>query len=176
LPQAKAVVADAVAHQEGDEQRPDDQDVDVGTDERVEDESCERVNCFPGRPSSAHIVTNKGPTIWFKQLSVVEAFEVSFADLSLSRAHTAGVGIVDDPDGRGIPLPFPRFKRRRSDKSIERAAATEEVAHLIYSESKRSRTSSDVYNPRMPCSLYLRFLLGYASMSTCNDTVCNLQL
>jgi hypothetical protein len=120
-PQAKAVVADAVADQEGDEQRLDDQDVDVGTDERVEDESCERVNCFPGRPSSAHIVTNKGPTIWFKQLSVVEAFEVSFADLSLSRAHTAGVGIVDDPDGRGIPLPFPRFKRRRSDKSIERA-------------------------------------------------------
>jgi hypothetical protein len=59
-PQAKAVATDAVADQECDEQRPDaedsDQDVGVGTHEKDKDDTCERVNCFPGRTSSAYIV------------------------------------------------------------------------------------------------------------------------
>jgi DNA ligase-1 len=136
-PQANVIAADAVADQECDEQKLDaedsDQEDDVGTHEKDEDDTCERVNCFPGRPSSAYIVTNESPTIWFKPL---EVFEVSFADLSLSRAHTAGAGLVDDPDGRGIALRFPRFKRRRPDKSIEQATTTEEVAHLFYKQKK----------------------------------------
>jgi hypothetical protein len=54
--------------QGGDEQRPDaedsDQGVDVGTDEKDEDETCKRVNCIPGRPPLAYIVTNnERPTI-----------------------------------------------------------------------------------------------------------------
>jgi DNA ligase-1 len=77
-----------------------------------------------------HIVSQMKPTIWFKPL---EVFELSFADLSLSRAHTVGAEIMEDPDGRGIALRFPRFKRRRPDKSIEQATTpTEEVAHLLY--------------------------------------------
>jgi hypothetical protein len=107
---------------------------DVGTYEKDdEDDTSERVNCLTGRPSSAYIVTNESPSIWFKPL---EVFEVSFADLSLSRAHTAGARLVDDPDGRGIALGFPRFKRRRPDKSIEQATTTEEVAHLFYEQKK----------------------------------------
>jgi hypothetical protein len=39
---------------------------------------------------------NESPTSWSKPL---EVFEVSFADLSLGRAYTAGAGLVDDPDG-----------------------------------------------------------------------------
>jgi hypothetical protein len=136
-PQTKAVAADAVADQQGGEERPDAEDSDqddddVGTDEKDGDETCERVNCFPGRPSSTYIVTNESPSIWFKPL---EVFEVSFADSSLSRAHTTGAGLVDDPDGLGIALRFPRFKRRRPDKSIEQATTTEEVAHLFYRTS-----------------------------------------
>jgi hypothetical protein len=50
-PQPKAVAAGTVADQECDERRPDaedsDQDVDVGTEEKDDDETCERVNCFP---------------------------------------------------------------------------------------------------------------------------------
>jgi hypothetical protein len=60
-PQAKAVVADAVADQQGDEQRPDaedsDQEVDVGSEEKGDDETCERVNCFPGRALFQHILS-----------------------------------------------------------------------------------------------------------------------
>jgi hypothetical protein len=74
LPQAKAVAADAAADQECDEQGPDpensDQDVDFGTYEKDEDDICERFNCFPGRPSSAFIVANESPSIWFKPLKV----------------------------------------------------------------------------------------------------------
>jgi DNA ligase-1 len=70
---------------------------------------------------------------WFKPF---EVFEVSFAALSLSRAHTGGAGIVDDPDGRVIALQFPRFKRRRPDKSIEQATTTKEVAHLFCKQKK----------------------------------------
>jgi hypothetical protein len=90
-PQSKVVPADAVADQQGDDQRPDaedsDQGVDVGAFEKDEDDTCERVDYFPGQPSSAYIVTNESPSIWFKPL---EVFELSFADLSLSRAHTTG--------------------------------------------------------------------------------------
>jgi DNA ligase-1 len=139
-PQVKVVAADADADQQGGEQRlgAEDSDqevdvVDVESDEKDNDETCERVNCFPGRPSSAYIVTNESPSIWFKPS---EVFEVSFADLSLSRVHTAGAGLVDDPDGRGIALRFPRFKRRRPDKSIEQATTTEEVAHLFCKQKK----------------------------------------
>jgi hypothetical protein len=64
--------ADAVADQGGDEQRPDaedsDQDVDVETDEKDDDGTCERVKRFRCHPSSAYIVTNERPTIWFKPL------------------------------------------------------------------------------------------------------------
>jgi len=61
----------------------------------------DRVNCFPGRPASSYIITNESPSVWFKPL---EVFEVSFADLSLSRAHTAAAGLISDPQGRGVAL------------------------------------------------------------------------
>ena len=93
----------------------------------------ERVNCFPGRPSTGVIVTHESPMIWFKPS---EVWEVAFADLSISRAHTAGAGLVDDPEGRGISLRFPRFKRRRPDKSIEQATTTAQMAQLFYQQSK----------------------------------------
>ena len=76
----------------------------------------ERINCFPDRPPSSVIFTNENPPIWFKPL---EVFEVSFADLSLSRVHTAAAGTIDED--RGIALRFPRFKRKRPDKKPTQA-------------------------------------------------------
>ena len=91
----------------------------------------ERVNCLPSQPSL--YVTNETPTIWFKPL---EVFEVSFADLSLSRAHTAASNIIGADENRGIALRFPRFKRRRPDKLVEQATTAAQIADLFRQQSK----------------------------------------
>ena len=97
----------------------------------------DRVNCFPNRPSSAFVVTNESPPIWFKPM---EVFEVAFADLSLSRQHTAAAGLVDE-EGRGVALRFPRFKRRRPDKNPEQATTSIEIAQLFAKQSKIKNSS-----------------------------------
>lgn len=96
------------------------------------EEEFQKVNCFLNRPSSAFVVTNESPSIWFKPM---EVFEVSFADLSLSRKHTAAAGLVGE-DGRGVALRFPRFKRRRPDKKPEQATTSIEIAQLFAKQAK----------------------------------------
>jgi DNA ligase 1 len=98
------------------------------------------VNCFSDRPSSAYVITNESPPIWFKPM---EVFEVSFADMSLSRQHTAGAGFVNDAEGRGIALRFPRFKRRRPDKRPDQATTSLQIAQMFAQQSKHysSRTT-----------------------------------
>jgi ATP-dependent DNA ligase len=122
-------------------ERSDDDNSDIADDEmgahdNVEDgmgqNNTGRVNCFPVRPSSAVVVTNESPPIWFKPL---EVFEVSFADLSLSRQHAAAAGLVDE-EGRGIALRFPRFKRRRPDKKPVQATTCVQVAQLFAKQTK----------------------------------------
>lgn len=91
------------------------------------------INCLPNRPSSAFVITNESPPIWFKPL---EVFEVSFADMTLSRQHTAAAGLIQDSEGRGIALRFPRFKRRRPDKRPDQATTTIQIAQLFANQSK----------------------------------------
>ena len=126
------------------EHHSDDDDSDAGNNEVVSDaddstgtndENEDRVNCFPHRPSSTVIVTNESPTIWFKPM---EVFEVSFADLSLSRQHTAAAGLVDE-EGKGIALRFPRFKRRRPDKRPQQATTCIQIAELFSKQAKINR-------------------------------------
>ena len=93
------------------------------------------VHCFPSRPPSSVYVTNENPSIWFKPM---EVWEVSFADLTLSRTHTAAAGLVEDPDDRGVALRFPRFKRRRPDKGIEQATNSVQIAQLFNQQYKQS--------------------------------------
>jgi len=93
----------------------------------------DRVNCFPCRPPSNLISTNENPPIWFRPL---EVFEVSFADLSISRTHKAAAGLIDDRDGRGVALRFPRFKRKRPDKDPTQATTTRQIAQMFYQQSK----------------------------------------
>ena len=98
----------------------------------------EGVNCFPYRPPPSIFVTNESPPIWFKPS---EVFEVSFADMSLSKAHSAAAGLVDDHQNRGVALRFPRFKRRRPDKGIEQATTCSDIARLFSQQSKVKRNS-----------------------------------
>lgn len=100
--------------------------------EGLSEVSSSRVNCFSGRPSSAFVITNESPPIWFQPM---EVFEVAFADLSLSRKHTAAAGLVDE-EGRGVALRFPRFKRRRPDKRPEQATTSVEIAQLFAKQVK----------------------------------------
>jgi DNA ligase-1 len=99
----------------------------------------ELTNCFPTRPSSAFVITNEQPTFWFKPL---EVFEVSFADMTLSRQHTAAAGLVPDSEGRGVALRFPRFKRRRPDKRPDQATTTAEIAAMFANQTKQGSSFS----------------------------------
>ena len=99
----------------------------------------EMVNCFSTRPTSAFVITNESPPIWFKPL---EVFEVAFADMTLSRQHTAAVGLIDDEEGRGVALRFPRFKRRRPDKRPDQATTTFQIAQLFSKQSKQGSSAT----------------------------------
>ena len=59
---------------------------------------------------------------------------MSFADLSLSKQHTAAQGLVDET--RGVALRFPRFKRRRPDKRVDQATTCRQIAELFAKQAK----------------------------------------
>lgn len=53
---------------------------------------------------------------------------MAFADITLSPTYTAAMGLVSDE--RGLSLRFPRFVKKREDKSIEEASTNDFVAGL----------------------------------------------
>ncbi|KDN41251.1 ATP-dependent DNA ligase [Tilletiaria anomala UBC 951] len=58
-----------------------------------------------------------------------EVWEVRGADITLSPVYHAALGLVSEE--RGLSMRFPRFIRRREDKSVENASTPEDLA-VIY--------------------------------------------
>ncbi|KAI9888399.1 MAG: hypothetical protein M1814_000515 [Vezdaea aestivalis] len=65
------------------------------------------------------------PDVWFEPQ---EVWEMAFADVTLSPTYTAAIGLVSD--AKGLSLRFPRFLKKREDKSIDEASTNEFLANL----------------------------------------------
>ncbi|KAM3543571.1 hypothetical protein ARSEF1564_003518 [Beauveria bassiana] len=101
-----------------------------------------------GEPKNTHLqmpsfieYSGPMPDVWFEPQ---EVWEVAFADITLSPTYTAAIGLVSDE--RGLSLRFPRFLKKRDDKSIEEASTNEFLAGLW----RKQEVSADTAGPAKP--------------------------
>lgn len=76
------------------------------------------------------------PDVWFEPQ---EVWEMAFADITLSPTYTAAIGLVSDE--RGLSLRFPRFLKKREDKSIDEASTNEFLAGLFRKQEAKAPTN-----------------------------------
>lgn len=81
------------------------------------------------------------PDVWFEPQ---EVWEMAFADITLSPVYTAAIGLVNED--RGLSLRFPRFLKKRDDKSIEEASTSDFLAGLYRKQEAKApdKTATDV--------------------------------
>eukprot|EP00190_Bangiopsis_sp_CCMP1999_P002553 CAMPEP_0198738088 /NCGR_PEP_ID=MMETSP1475-20131203/68197_1 /TAXON_ID= ORGANISM="Unidentified sp., Strain CCMP1999" /NCGR_SAMPLE_ID=MMETSP1475 /ASSEMBLY_ACC=CAM_ASM_001111 /LENGTH=722 /DNA_ID=CAMNT_0044501959 /DNA_START=14 /DNA_END=2182 /DNA_ORIENTATION=- len=73
--------------------------------------------------------TNLTPDVWLEPSQV---WEIRCADFTLSPAHTAAMGTIDD--NKGVALRFPRFLRVRNDKGPENATSADQIAEMYLAQ------------------------------------------
>lgn len=77
------------------------------------------------------------PDVWFEPQ---EVWEMAFADITLSPTYTAAIGLVSDE--RGLSLRFPRFLKKRDDKSMDEASTTQFLAGLYRKQESVAVTNN----------------------------------
>jgi DNA ligase-1 len=88
---------------------------------------------LPSKPS--YVDYGGYPDVWFEPQ---EVWEVAFADVTISPTYTASIGLVSED--RGLSLRFPRFLKKREDKSIDEASTSEFLAGLWRKQEEKAPT------------------------------------
>ncbi|TLD09408.1 uncharacterized protein PgNI_07091 [Pyricularia grisea] len=100
------------------------------------EEDGERQNTRARRPAFVEY-SGPEPDVWFEPQ---EVWEMAFADITLSPTYTAAIGLVSDE--RGLSLRFPRFLKKRDDKSIDEASSGEFLASLFRKQEAKAPTAA----------------------------------
>lgn len=98
------------------------------------EEDGERQNTRARRPAFVEY-SGPEPDVWFEPQ---EVWEMAFADITLSPTYTAAIGLISDE--RGLSLRFPRFLKKREDKSIDEASSGEFLATLFRKQEAKAPT------------------------------------
>ncbi|KAJ3515752.1 hypothetical protein NM208_g14928 [Fusarium decemcellulare] len=78
------------------------------------------------------------PDVWFEPQ---EVWEMAFADITLSPTYTAAIGLVSDE--RGLSLRFPRFMKKREEKSLEEASTNDFLAGLFRKQEAKAASTKE---------------------------------
>ncbi|KAM6518182.1 hypothetical protein FSOLCH5_006951 [Fusarium solani] len=81
------------------------------------------------------------PDVWFEPQ---EVWEMAFADITLSPTYTAAIGLVSEE--RGLSLRFPRFLKKREDKSLEEASTNNFLAGLFRKQEAKASSTKENKN------------------------------
>ncbi|RGP68264.1 DNA ligase 1, partial [Fusarium sporotrichioides] len=101
------------------------------------EESGEPKNTRTTQPSFVEY-SGPRPDIWFEPQ---EVWEMAFADITLSPTYTAAIGLVSEE--RGLSLRFPRFMKKREDKSLEEASTNDFLAGLWRKQEAKAASKKE---------------------------------
>jgi hypothetical protein len=102
-------------------------------DEDEDGDGCSHLRLYE-RP--LNVETGEDPQYWFEP---TEVWEICGADITLSPVHMAGRGLLGgDAKGRGMSLRFPRFIRKRPDKTLRDATTPAQIAAMFERQPQRN--------------------------------------
>ncbi|OAG29643.1 DNA ligase 1 [Nematocida displodere] len=80
------------------------------------------------------------PDIWFKPHFV---WEIASAGISLSPRYTAAVNSPEIPESRGLSLRFPRFVRKREDKTLDSSTTSSQLLSFFLQSTKQNENTDE---------------------------------